>query len=164
MSRTAGDVPIGGGTMPPKGKYVCTVLNTVSGRSAKKKTPQIEITLSNGEYEFADQLYVTDKTLPRLCLFAIRVCGMSRTEPLPDDNLEAAQQVAKFIMANALDKKCIVTVDENDEKFMPEKGPDAGRVITIKRRKVPMNGYEEYKPKQLVQGDLQEPPPEQLPF
>ena len=155
MSRIAGDVPTGFVEMPPKGKYVCTVLNVVAGKSAQKKTPQIEVTFSNGEYEFPDQFYITNKTLGRLCLFAMRVCGMSRTEPLPDDNLEAAKYVANFIMKNAIDKKCVVTIEEREEKYMPATGPDAGRMKSIMRRRVPMNGYEEYKQEQ-PQGDMQE--------
>jgi hypothetical protein len=166
MSRTAGDVPIGSG-FPPVGKHVCTVLDVIAGTSARKKTPQIEITMSNGEMEFADQLYVTDKTLSRLCLFAIRVCGMPRGTALPDADSEAVSQVAKFIINNALGKKAVVIIEEKEEKFMPESGPDAGRMVTKKRRRVAFPcGYEEYKPAPAVDGDMQEPTAaeEPLPF
>ena len=166
MARTVGDIPTGGVNFPPVGKHLCTVINVTSGKSAKKQTPQIEVAWSNGEMEFPDQLYITDKTLSRLCMFAMRVCGMSRTEVLPDEDMEAVKHVANFIMKNTIGKKAFVNIDEKEEKFVPESGPDAGRMKTVKRRRVAFPvGYEEYKEPEAPQGDMQEQPPEeQLPF
>jgi len=130
--------------MPPAGTYTCSVLDVQTAKSKNKGTPYIDVTLSNGEYEFNDQLYVTARTINRLCLFAKRVCGMSDDTEIPDDDLEAAKFVANYIMKNAVDNRCMVTVEENDEKFMPESGPDMGRTITIKRRRVAFTGYERY--------------------
>jgi hypothetical protein len=138
-------------------------MNCTTGESKEKQTPYIELSLSNGEYEFTDMLYVTPKTLGRLCLVAIRVCGMPRTEQLPDDDAQASRHVANIIIKSAIGKKAIVTIEENDEKFMSQSGPDAGRIITKKRKRVAFQGYEEYK-ESPIEGDMQEPQDEKLPF
>lgn len=142
MARTLSDIPYGKG-FPPKGKHCCVVLDAVKGKSKNKGTPQITLSLSNGETEFTDNLYVTDKTLGRLCLVAKRVCGMSDDFQLPDDNLSASNEVAKYIMGNIIGKNCIVTIEENDETFIPTSGPDMGRPVTRQRKRVALNGYEE---------------------
>lgn len=141
MPRTLGDIPFGKG-LPPKGKHNCTVLNAIKGFSSTKKTPQIEIILSNGETEFSDQLYVTEKTLPRLCLVAQRVCGMSKETVIPDSNKEAIIFLASFIMENIVGKNCVVTIEENEEIYIPSNGPDMGRSIKRMRKRVSFNGYD----------------------
>ena len=162
MPRTLNDVPTGGGQLPPKGKYNCVIINVEKGTSKLKHTPQIEVTLSTGDVDFCDQLYVTPKTLPRLCLFAKRVCDMPAETVLPDEDLPAAVEVAKFIMGNAMGKKCLVTIEENPEIFIPTTGPDAGRSKTIMKRKVAFRGYEKTEERQP--GDDGETPQEPLPF
>lgn len=146
MPRTANDIKFGGGyNFPPIGKYPCTVVSVLNDVSAQKKTPFIDVTFSTGDYEFPDQLYVTDKTLGRLCMFATRVCGMPRETRLPDADTEAVKFLANYIMQNAIGKRAIVIVEENEEKYMPTSGPDAGRTLTKKRKRVAFRGYEEYK-------------------
>lgn len=143
MPRTAGSIPIGGNNIPPKGKYNCVVNATITGRSAQKKTPYVELLLTTDDgIDFSDQVYVTGKALNRLCLVARRVCGMPDDFEIPDDNDEAAKTVANYIVKNVPGKMCLVTVEENDEKYMPQSGPDAGRTITIKKRRVSFNGYD----------------------
>lgn len=171
MTRTASSIPIGGNNMPPKGKYNCVVQATVTGRSAQKKTPYVELLLTTESgMDFEDQLYVTGKALNRLCLVARRVCGMPDDFELPDDDDEAAKTVANYIEKNVPGKMCLVTIEENDEKFMPQTGPDAGRTITKKRRKVAFNGYDkpivvEPQPETPApQGDMAGQPQEELPF
>ena len=148
--RTADSISFGGNITPPKGKYACRVINIDKGISQQKKTPFVEPTFSTEsvdyeDYEFTDQIYVTEKTIGRLCLFARRVCGMPDNFELPDSDKEAANTVAKYIMENAVGKMCIVTIEENEEKFIPTSGPDMGRTITKMRRRVAFKGYENYK-------------------
>lgn len=142
--RTVSNISIGS-TMPPKGKYNCSVVAIDKGVSSNKKTPYIEPTLSTGEDDFTDQLYVTPKTIGRLSLFARRVCGMPDDFPLSDDDTAAANELAKFIMQNAVGKSCIVTIEENEEMFIPTTGPDAGRTKVKLRRKVAFKGYERFE-------------------
>jgi hypothetical protein len=141
MARTVSDVPCGN-FFPQKGKHNCIVIGFEKGKSKTKHTPQIELTLSNGETEFKDQLFVTEKTLNRLCLVAQRVCGMPKDTAIPDNNLEAANFVAAFICENVTGKKCVATIEENEETFMSTSGPNAGRNMTKKRRRVAFNGYD----------------------
>jgi len=142
--RTAESIKMGT-SFPEKGKHSCIVVDISKGVSkGEKKTPYIEPVFSNGEDEFTDSLYVTPKTVGRLCLFAQRVCGMQKDHQLPDDDKDAANEIAKFIMANAIDKRCIVTIEETEEVFMATTGPDAGRNITKKRKRVAFKGYDRY--------------------
>lgn len=146
-----------GSAMPPKGRYEFEVVGIEKGVSTgEKKTPYIEVTMISSEHEFSDQIYVTEKTLSRLCLFAKRICGMPDTFELPDGDKEASNVVARFIMENALGKCGIVTVEENEEKFMPSSGPDAGRMVSKMRRRVAFNGYQkmEIKNNQQKEDDL----------
>lgn len=158
--RTAGSISTGNGSLPPKGKYNCVVIGIDKGLSQQKKTPYIEPTLSTGEEDFTDQLYVTEKTIGRLCLFAKRVCGMPDDFSLSDDDKSAVNEIAKFIMENAIGKNCIVTIEENEEKFIPKTGPDIGRTITKMRRRVGFNGYA--KPSE--HGTIKTATDEDLPF
>jgi hypothetical protein len=165
MSRTLGDIPFGKG-FPPKGKHCCTVLDATKGKSKNKGTPQITLLLSNGETEFTDDLYVTEKTLGRLCLVAKRVCGMPDDFQLPDNDLDASNEVARFIMSNVCGKNCVVTIEENDETFIPTDGPDIGRPVTRKRKRVSFNGYDVSTEPQPESGEQTEQPTndEELPF
>lgn len=154
--RTLGDIPIGKG-FPAVGKHNCCVLDAIKGVSKQKHTPQIELILSNGETEFNDQLFVTEKTFKRLCLVAQRVCNMPKDTPLPDDDLEASKFLANYIMSNVIGKNCVVTIEENEESFIPTSGPDMGRKVTKKRRRVSFNGYDvfveqkEVEPEQTIE-------------
>ena len=139
--RTAGSITMGM-VFPPKGKYNCLVIGVEKGVSQNKKTPYVEPVFSSGEFEFNDQLYVTPKTIGRLSHFARKVCNMSDDYELPDNDIEASHALAKFIMDNALNKKCVVTIDEFTEKFIPLSGPDMGRTIEKTRRRVAFRGYE----------------------
>ena len=126
---------------PPSGKYHVSVTGIEKGKSAKKQTPQITVTFSDGEIEFDDNLFVTLKTIPRLALFAKRVCGMDKKTVLPDDDEQAATIIAKHIMANSVGKKCIVMIEESEEQYIAESGLDIGKTKTIKKRRVAYNGY-----------------------
>jgi hypothetical protein len=162
--RTAGQINVGS-VMPAPGKYTCVVIGIEKGLSKERKTPFVQPTFTDGEYEFNDSLYVTPNTIGRLCMFAKRVCLMPDDFELPDGDTEAARVLAKFIMENALNKKCIVVVEEQEEKFMPTTGEDAGRTITKKRRRIAFNGYKKYE-EQTRQEDNNEPPldDDDLPF
>jgi hypothetical protein len=145
---------------PPAGKYSVNIVSVEKGLSLKKKTPQITLGFSDGENEFDDQLFVTEKTIPRLCLVAKRVCLMDEKTTLPDSDIDAANMIARHIMDNALGKKCVVKIEENEEIIMVERGPDAGTKKTIKRRRVAYNGYEKYtEPRQAGEDEM--PFPEQ---
>lgn len=140
--RTAGSISSGGNNLPPKGKYNFVVIGLEKDVSkGEKKTPFIEVQMSTGEDEFSDQLYVTEKTLSRLYMFAKRICGMEDTFELPDTDKEAAIEIAKFIMRNAIGKSGVVTIDESEEVFIPTSGPNMGRSISKMRRRVAFNGY-----------------------
>lgn len=141
--RHAGNIGIGS-SFPPVGKYQCMVIALNKGTTQQKKTPYIEVVFSTGEDEFPDQLFVTAKTLGRLCFFAKRVCGMPDEYELSDDDKEASVQIAKYIMQNALNKICYVTIEETDEEFIPTSGPDMGRKIKKTRRRVAFRGYDRY--------------------
>jgi hypothetical protein len=160
MSRTVSDFGMQR-IFPPAGRYPVSITGIEKGFSQKKKTPQITLVFSDGEVEFDDNLFVTEKTIPRLCLVARRVCGMPDTTAVPDADIDAANFVAKYIMDNALGKKCIVKIDETEETILVEKGPDAGRKKTIKRRRVAYSGYEKYTERNPGEDEM--PFPEQSP-
>jgi hypothetical protein len=165
MPRTVNDFSMNR-VFPPAGKYSVEIIGIEKGKSKKKGTPQITLIFSDGESEFDDNLFVTEKTIPRLCLVAKRVCLMDEKTILPDSDIDAANLVAKFIMENALGKKCIVKIEETEEQYMAENGPDIGRTKTIKKRRVAYNGYEKYVPIANEPELAGEPQPagESLPF
>jgi hypothetical protein len=153
-------------SFPAPGKYAVNVIGVEKGLSKKKRTPQITLIFSDGENEFDDQLFMTEKTLPRLCIVARRVCLMDEKTVLPDIDIDAANMVAKFIMENAVGKNCVVKIEENEETIIIEKGPDIGQKKTIKRRRVAYNGYERYVEKQQETPTTpnSKPPDDDLPF
>jgi hypothetical protein len=139
---------------PAAGRYQVNIISIEKGVSKQKKTPQITLVFSDGENEFDDQIYVTEKTIPRLCLVAKRVCLMDEKTQLPDVDIDAANMVAKYIMSNALGKKCIVKIEENEETIIIDNGPNIGQKKTIKRRRVAYNGYERYVEPQAGSDDM----------
>jgi hypothetical protein len=138
--RTAGDIPLGR-EMPAAGEHPCLISAATRGESKNKHTPYVELTISNGETEFTDSLFISGAALPRLMIVALRVCGMPKDYELPDDDYECAEAVADYIKDYAPGKHCIVTVGELKEKYMATTGPDAGRTITKTIRKVTFGGY-----------------------
>jgi hypothetical protein len=151
---------------PAPAKYPVNIISVEKGFSKNKRTPQITLVFSDGENEFDDQLFVTEKTIPRLCLVAKRVCLMDEKTELPDVDIDAANMVARFIMSNALGKKCIVRIEENEETIIIDNGPNIGQKKTIKRRRVAYNGYEKFVEREAGADDMPfpeqgaEPPPD----
>lgn len=158
--RTVSSISMGM-NFPPKGQYNCLVIGISKGTSQNKKTPYVEPMFITEEYEFNDQLYVTPKTVGRLSLFARKVCNMPDDYELPDDDSEAANTLAKYIMENAVNKNCIVTIDEFTEKFIPTTGPDMGRTVEKTRRRVAFRGYNRIEENIIQQTDISD---DELPF
>lgn len=164
MARTLDDMPSANRGFPNPGEHECVVLSAVAGRSKTKKTPQIELCLSTGERDFEDQLFVTLKTISRLSLVAGRVAGMPKDYQLPDDDSECANVLAKYIASNVVGKRCIVVIEESEETWIPESGPDMGRKMTRMRRRVAFGGYKKIDPKQEHQKEETQPENDDLPF
>ncbi len=142
--RSLSDIPTGGnGGFPPAGKYLCRCINTETWLSPVKKVPAVLLTLTtqDAEYQFTDKVFVTAKALGRLVLVARRLCGMLKDSELPDDDLEAAKQIARYIADNAVGCDAMITVEEQEEKYIVEKGPDIGQSRTVTRSRVPYDGY-----------------------
>jgi hypothetical protein len=149
MSRTIDDIKMSY-QMPLPGWHRVTVIDLIKGVSAKKKTPQIDVILTNGESEFNDTLFVTDKTLTRLVIFAKRICEMPGDTPLPDSDAQAAVVVAKYIMENGKGKSGEAEVVEVSEDIMIQEGPDTGRIKTFKKRKISFSGYRKIQSKTFI--------------
>jgi len=135
---------------PPVGKIEATCLNAKLLTSKTKKTPYINITWENptGEYQWNDGVFCTVKALSRLALVAKHVCGFK--EELPDNDDEAMGILTDFILANIIGKRSTVTIEEKEEIFIPESGPDMGRKVTSMRKKVAFSGYEKTEAKETV--------------
>lgn len=151
MSRTLNDMPTSMKMFPPKGSHVCTITDAVGGRSKEKKTPYIELTITNGEVEFSDRLFVTDKAIRRLAIVAKNVCGMPMDYQLSDEDGTAVIELAKYIMANSKGKQCVVVIEENEEEYIPTSGPDMGRKLTRMRKRVAFGGYKKLEDAGAVQ-------------
>lgn len=170
MSRTLSDMPTAGQMYPPKGPHVCTIIDVVQGKSKNKKTPYIELKITTGEFDFSDSLFVTDKAIRRLVIVAKNVCGMPMEYQLSDDDGAAGLELANYIVANSKGKQCIVVIEENDEDYIPTSGPDMGRKMTRKRKRVAFGGYKKLEDAQVTQAAtaaLSEPddfdlPPQEL--
>ncbi len=142
MSRKFGDISMER-EFPPLGEYPCAITGVKRLISKEKKTPYLELIMTNGQLEFTDNLFITAKTFKRLCLVAKRVCKLPDDTPMPDDDGLAAKELANYIEANITGKRCGVVIEENEEIYIPESGPDMGHKITRKRRRVAFNGYKE---------------------
>ena len=142
MPRRLDDIPTGS-NWPPAGEYACRCMLVEAGSSARKQTPFVSLTwqTEDAEYVFNDDIYVTPKTLKRLVLVAKRVCNAADEMELPDDDGQAAKDLARFIYDNAQGKRCMVEVVEYIEKYMPESGDNMGVLQEVKKHRVSFNGY-----------------------
>jgi hypothetical protein len=131
--------------MPSVGKHNCIITSADMGESKNKKTPYLELTMTNGEVEFSDCLFLTPKALNRLLMVSKRVCNINEETELPDNDMEACRFLANYIQDNIIGKHASITIAEFEEKFIPESGQDMGRMKTIFKRKVAFNGYEGVK-------------------
>ena len=144
MPRTLSDMPeSGGGKHPPPGRHLCRVIKAAPWKSPKKGTPAAMLTLATRDgVQFEDPLFVSPKALWRLVLVARRVCGMPADTAIPDNDLEAAKFLARYIVGNATGKDAIITIEERDEAYIVTEGPDEGQKKIVKRRRVSGAGYE----------------------
>jgi hypothetical protein len=164
MSRTADQ--IGEPTnnqMPPAGWHNCECIGASRWKSPKKGTAAVMLKWRTCEegLEFEDPAFVTAKAVRRLNLIAQRVAGMPKTFGLPDDDGEAAIELAKYILRNAPGRSARVLIEENVETFIYENGPNIGRTGERKRAKVAFVGYEAFAAVESADyGDQQPPPPD----
>lgn len=145
MTRTVNDIPTDlDNAFPPTGKHLCRCTDAKPWVSPKKKTPAAMLTFitRDGLYQFDDPVFVTPKALGRLSMVAQRLCHLEKTVVLPDDDLAAAKQLARYITDNAKGQDILLTIEETDEEYMVEKGPDIGQIRSKKRRRVTFGGYE----------------------
>ena len=107
-----------------------------------KKTPSVRLhwETTDGEYKFIDDVFCTVKSIRRLALVASHVCGFSAE--IPDGDEEAMKVLEEFILENIEGKTSFVTIEEKQEIFIPESGPNMGRKTTVTKKKVAYNGYE----------------------
>lgn len=127
---------------PPVGKIEATCLNAKLLTSKNKKTPYINLTWENltGEYQWNDGVFCTVKAIRRLAIVAKHVCDFK--EELPDNDDDAMGILTDFILANIIGKRSVITIEEHEEIFIPESGPDMGRKVKTMRKKVAFSGYD----------------------
>ena len=145
MARILGDIAVGfNNAFPPPGKYLCRCIEAKPWTSPKKKTPAAMLTFVSQDslYQFEDPVYVSPKALSRLSLVAQRLCHLDKTIELPDDDMAAAKQLARYITDNAKGQDILLTIEESEEQYLIQEGPDVGNVRTRKRRRVAFGGYE----------------------
>jgi hypothetical protein len=169
MARTAEQVGTPqSANWPPPGKYQVTVIGADRWFSPKKKTPAAHLTLSTPDraYEFDDMIFVTEKAIQRLNLVAQRVCEMPKETPLPDDDLECAKFLGRYILEHAIGRQCIVTVETSIEEFIYESGDKIGQKGSRTKHHVAFTGYERLEPgmpanppAMPAQRNLTQPPP-----
>jgi len=139
--RKLGDIPLDN-ELPPAGKYNAEIVSAKKTFSkGASKTPYVELIIQTEGTEFADAVFITGPALKRLCLVAQRVCGMEKESELPDDDFEAAETLAAYIVETAPGKRCEITIEEKTEIYVPESGPDMGRQVKKQKRRVAFNGY-----------------------
>ncbi len=101
MPRTASDVGLAGEqNLPPPNVYLCQCTDAEFVES-KSGTEGAKLVLATAGFpKFDDTVYCTEKTVKRLNLVAQRLCGMPTETELPDDDLEAAQFLMRYILDN----------------------------------------------------------------
>lgn len=150
---------------PDVGPHKCTCTKVEKKTSKNKHTPYLEIewVTTNGDC-FTDSVFVTEKTIGRMSMIAIRVCGLDRGYQLPDSDYDAMIELEKFLCENLQGKRAVVIVEEEEYEIMPENGPDAGRLIKKKRKKVAFRGYEEIPAGSQAETKTANKADEDLPF
>jgi hypothetical protein len=154
--------------MPPVGKIEAVCLDAKVETSKTKHTPYVRLTWESPDCQFnwTDDIFCTVKAIRRVALVAKHVCGFNGE--LPDNNDDALGVLTDFIVANAIGKRSIVTIEEKSEIYIPETGPDMGRKKEIMKKRVAFSGYA--KPEATVpvdEGEKKETKKEevdQLPF
>ena len=140
---------------PPAGTMRAICIRAGMQQSKKKKTPYIELTWEDSEskFQWTDSVFCTVKAISRLAIVADRVCGFD--SELPDDNNDAMGVMTDYVIENAIGKKALVTIEEKEEIYIPESGPDMGRKITIKRKRVAFGGYAKITAQETTQETTQ---------
>ncbi len=143
--RTLSNIPTSNdGSWPPEGPHLCRCIKTGSWTSPKKGTAAAKLTFTtaDAQYQFEDLVFVTVKAMGRLALVASRLCQMPKDTELPDDDLETAKQIARYIVDHAVGKDVILTIETQKEQYMIESGPDMGNVRHKIRSRVAFSGYD----------------------
>jgi len=127
---------------PPVGPNPSVCIGAKLESSKVKKTPYIRVVwvTTDEEFQYNDDVFCTEKSIRRLALIASHVCGF--TDELPDSDKEAMIILRDFILDNIIGKSAVVIVEEKQEIFIPESGPNMGRKTTIMKKKVAFNGYD----------------------
>jgi len=129
---------------PPAGVYRATCIGTKRGESKVKHSPYLELEWMAADGDgnsFTDSLYLTPKAINRLALVAKRVCGVPDSVEISDNKVEAVEQLAVMIEDNIVNHESMVTIEEYQETYMPQSGPDVGKMKTVAKRKVAFSGY-----------------------
>ena len=145
MARTAGDIRTPTSIKwPPAGKVLARCVKAERWKSPKKGTLAVMLTFvtSDGQYEFEDPVFVTEKAMSRLNLVAQHLCAMPKSTPLPDGDKEAANQLARYILDNAVGCDAYITIDKQEETFLYENGPKVGQKGIRTRHRVAFGGYD----------------------
>ena len=141
---------------PPVGKIGAVCIEAKLAMSKVKKTPFIGVVWKDhdGEFQWRDDVFCTPKAIRRLALIASHVCGFK--DELPDSDDEAMKILEEFILENIVGKSAVVIIEEKQEIFIPESGPNMGRKTTVMKKKVAYNGYE--KPVEVGEASTSESP------
>ena len=146
MPRTIDEMPKPqSNNWPPAGRHLCACVGVEKWKSPKKGTAAVMlhwVTGPQSEFAFDDPIFVTEKAVARLALAASRVCQMQKDVQIPDSDRDAAGFLARYIMEHAVGRRAYVTIEVHDEQYMPQSGPNQGRLQTIKRHKVAFAGYD----------------------
>ena len=142
MPRMASDVGLAGEqNFPPPDVYLCQCTDAEFVES-KSGTEGASLTFATAGFpRFDDIIYCTENTVKRLNLVAQRLCGMSADTELPDDDLEAAQFLMRYILDNAAGRWAEVQIEEREEKYTIKTGKDAGKEITRLKRQIAFAGF-----------------------
>ncbi len=166
--RTLDKIPTGGNSFPPAGKHLCRCTGAKPWTSPTKHTPAVMLSFTTADamYQFDDPVFMTAKAIGRLALVAKRLCRMPAETELPDDDLEAAKQLARYIADNAHGKDSFVTIEENIEEYMVIDGPDVGQTKTRTRHRVAFAGYEQpaLETENTSQSQSEMPEDDDIPF
>jgi hypothetical protein len=133
--------PIEQGKTSCRVEAICIEAKLATAKN-ERKTPFVRLhwQTTNGEYKFTDDAFCTVKSIRRLALIASHVCGFA--DEIPDSDEEAMKVLEEFILENIEGKNSFVTIEEKQEIFIPESGPNTGRKTTVTKKKVAYNGYE----------------------
>lgn len=120
MSRTIEQVAATGGgwAWPEPGWITVLVTGAEEVTRGQNQTPALQIRFATDDaaYVFADNVFLTPRSVGRLALVAWKLCGLDSQDSLPDDNDSTISYLTEYIKGNLPESVDVLVEEKPDRK------------------------------------------------